>query len=205
MQEAASGAGEARGGLFLRGAGAVEWGTRGTRAAAAGRRLAHGGVLVAALHRLVVEHYTADRIPNPYPGGELPWQIYHTVRNAVVRTCRRHGPTGPLGERPLDQAYVQSAKQWELGDEDPVYWIVDDQYNHEMYLYMEFQDARGCTPEWLADVTRTLAEFPGWGIGVASLKKGYVLIFTDRLLVQGPGFRECRDAASVVRAMQKQV
>jgi hypothetical protein len=123
----------------------------------------------------------------------------------MVQTCRRHGPTGPLGERPLDEDDLESAMHWERGDEQPVYWIVDDQYNDEMYLYLELEDARGCTAEWLADITHTLAQFSGWGIGVVNLKRGYVLVFADRLLVQGPGFRGCRDVRCVLKAMEEQV
>jgi hypothetical protein len=49
------------------------------------------------LDELRVVPFTRDRVPNGYPGGDLPWQVYHTVRNAVVQTCRRYGPTGPMG------------------------------------------------------------------------------------------------------------
>jgi hypothetical protein len=156
--------------------------------------------------KLAVEHYTADRVDNPNPRGETPWHVYHTVRNAMVRCCRKHGPVGPLGVLPFDAKRPQfEVEAWERGDEQPVYWIVDDQYNDEMYLYMELEDASGCTSDWLADVTQTLAQFPGWGIGVVSLKRGYVLIFADRLMVQGPGFQGCRDVSSVLKAMREQV
>src|SRR5262249_23044366 len=144
-------------------------------------------------------------VRNPYPDGQLPWQVYHTTRNAVVRTCRRHGATGPLGERPLSLDYLNSAEAWEPGDDKPIYWIVDDQYNHEMYLYMEFEAVSAFCEEWLIDITTTLAEFPGWGIGVDSLTSGYILIFADRLLVSGPGFKRCRDAVSVINAAKSQI
>jgi hypothetical protein len=154
---------------------------------------------------LVVERYTTERVPNPHPRGELPWRLYQTVRNAVVRTCRCHGPTGPLGEIPLDKDDLDLILDREEGDEDPIYWVVDDQYNDERYLYMEFEDPVGFSPKWLEDVTATLRRFRGWGIGVDSLAKGYLLIFTDRLLVNGPGFKRCRDAADVIEAARKQI
>jgi len=49
------------------------------------------------LDSLKVIPFTRDRVPNEYPGGDLPWQMYHGVRNALVQTCRRYGPTGPMG------------------------------------------------------------------------------------------------------------
>lgn len=49
------------------------------------------------LESLKVKAFRRKRLPNPYPGGQLPWQVYHMVRNALVQTCRRYGPTGPMG------------------------------------------------------------------------------------------------------------
>ena len=34
------------------------------------------------------------------PIGCVTWQLYHTVRNAVVRRCRQFGRSGSMGERP---------------------------------------------------------------------------------------------------------
>src|SRR5205085_9047389 len=120
----------------------------------------------------------------------------------VVRTCQRHGPTGPLGGFPLKQQGAGTL-DWEMGDEDPIYWVVDDQYNDERYLDMEFEDPPAFTPDWLEDITATLKRFSGWGSGVDSLRKGNLLIFWDRLLVSAPGFRSCRVAGSVIKAGRK--
>jgi len=154
------------------------------------------------LHDLAVEHYQSERIPNPYPGGDLSWRQYQAVRNAMVLTCRRHGPTGPMGEFPLHKNSAD-IMDWEPGDSNPVYFIVDDQYNDEMYLFMEFVASAGCTGTWLEDVTATLSHFPGWGIGINSLESCYVLIFADRLLVTGPAFSLCRNAEQVINAIRQ--
>jgi hypothetical protein len=52
---------------------------------------------VKDLDSLKVVPFNRDRVPNDYPGGDLPWQMYHSVRNALVKTCRKYGPTGPMG------------------------------------------------------------------------------------------------------------
>jgi hypothetical protein len=158
--------------------------------------------MMTRLNKLVVERYRTNRVPNPYPGGEMPGSLYYTARNAVVRACRRHGPVGPMGEVAFPEAGSKARPRWERGDPNPVYFVVDDWYNHEMYLYMEFVDTAGCTGKWLEDVTAALRSFRGWGIGVNSLPNGYLLIFADRLLVRGPQFRGCRDAASVAEAIR---
>jgi hypothetical protein len=157
------------------------------------------------LSEFVVEYFVADHIPNPAPGSKLPWRLYQTVRNAVVRTCRRHGPTGPLGELRLDKPNLNIIEDWQDGDEDPVYWVVDDQYNDERYLYMEFEDSQALSPNWLEDVTETLRRYPGWGIGVDSLADGYILIFADRLMVTGQPFNRCKAAMDVVKAGRTQI
>ena len=83
-----------------------------------------------------IEHFTAERIDNrvSYP---VTWQMYHTARNALVRTCEKHGTTGPMGERPIMGEQSNSYANWHVlnkGD-SCVYYIIDDQYNdEELYL-----------------------------------------------------------------------
>src|SRR3954449_5051814 len=90
------------------------------------------------LGRLRVAPFAEGRVSNPYPGGELPWRVYHAVRNGVVRACRRHGPTGPMGECAIDPGRAApDIRSWGRGDKDPDYFILDDQLNHERYLYDE--------------------------------------------------------------------
>lgn len=151
------------------------------------------------LSDLAVERFRTKRVPNPY-AGQMNWLLYQKARNAIVRTCRRHGPVGPLGMLPLRRR--STIDDWERGDVNPVYWIMDDQFNDEAYLYMEFVDPRGCTNTWLEDVATTLSKLAGWGIGVNGLRDGYLLIFADRLLVKGQQFRGCRNAERVVESIR---
>src|SRR5262249_50885356 len=117
---------------------------RAAAAAERGRSVRGGFSVAKGLDSLKVKAYTRDRVPNDYPGGDLPWQTYHTVRNALVRTCRRYGPTGPMGvlkivpdvENPL-RMLAEDPDFWERGDPDPMYFILDDQLNHERYCYAE--------------------------------------------------------------------
>ena len=156
------------------------------------------------LDTLRVEPYATDRVPNADLTGELTWQAYHGVRNALVTACRRHGPTGPMGVVRLDpdvtnpyRAVMDELGSWDRGDPDPVYWLVPDQYNHERYCYAELLGDDPLTAGWLLDVTATLREFPGWGLGVGNIPGSYLLIFADRLLVNGRLAR-CRTAFEVV-------
>ncbi len=148
--------------------------------------------------------FTQDRMPNHYPGGKLPWQVYHTVRNALVRTCRRFGPTGPMGlvriVPDVENRYEMLADDlnlWEAGDPDLMYYILDDPLNHERSCYAELYGADPFSAGWLLAVTQTLRRFDGWGLGVNNIPDSYVLIFGDRLLVKGRLAR-CRSASEVV-------
>lgn len=152
-----------------------------------------------------VEHYKADRIPNYAPSGCVTFHEYHTVRNAMVQVMRAHGSVGPLGILPLGKPDFDLVLDWESGDTDPTYYILDDQMNDtELYLYMYFCDNAGCTDAWLSDVAAELAKFDNWGIGVNGLEDGYALIFSNRLLVTGAMFKHCFDSASITYAIRSQ-
>lgn len=149
-----------------------------------------------------IEHYTADRVPNPNPRGETTFQLYHTVRNAMVKCCRRHGPVGPLGILPISFWGSYNVFKWKKGDPDPWYWIIDDQYNEELYLYAEILKKDALTLPWLHDVGKTLSKYPGWGMGINNIKNGYVLVFANKLMVHGEAFANCNSVDAVVSAAQ---
>jgi hypothetical protein len=165
---------------------------------------------MASISTLKVVPFKTQHISNPYPRGDLPWQLYHTVRNAVVRTCRKYGPTGPRGvvriandvADPYRQVFVERGF-WERGDPDADYLIVDDQYNNERYLYAELYGDDPFNASWLADITTTLREYDGWGLGLKNLDNSYILIFGDRLMVNGPSLSRCKDSGSVVAVVRQ--
>jgi hypothetical protein len=161
------------------------------------------------LDSLRIVPFTRDHIPNDYPGGKLPWQVYQRVRNALVQTCRKHGPTGPMGvvkivpdvEDP-SMMLADDRDFWERGDPDPAYWIIDDQYNSERYCYAELYGDNPFNSGWLLSITAALREFEGWGLGVKNIPDSYVLIFGDRLMVKGQ-LAKCKSAQEVVTSASR--
>ncbi len=165
--------------------------------------------MATGLDSIRVKPFKGKRVPNPYPGGELPWQTYHAVRNALVRICRRYGPIGPMGEIQIVadapdpyRMLMDDPAVWERGDRDPSYFILDDQLNHERYCYAELYGDDPFNSGWLLSITQTLRDFDGWGLGVSNIPDSYVLIFADRLLVNGR-LADCRTADEVVQRARR--
>jgi hypothetical protein len=80
------------------------------------------------------------------------------------------------------------------------YWVIDDQYNDEIYQYIEVYASEALSAKWLDAVVHVLRRYPGWGVGVRNLDRAYLLIFANRLMVTGRTFEDCHDTASVLRA-----
>jgi hypothetical protein len=152
-------------------------------------------------HDLRIVHHNMRRIADPRVlAGPMPWQEYHAVRNTLVRVCRRHGPTGPMGECPLSEdADAPDGRTWPLGDDNPTYFIVDDQANDERYLYMEVRP-QGITEAWLSDLLKTLISKPFWGVGIANIRRGYLLFIPPVCLASGRCFHDCDDVPSLIGA-----
>ena len=158
--------------------------------------------------RVRVVYYNQKRVPDPLAAiRELPWQEYHAARNRIVRLCRAHAPTGPMGECPIrpDREDLPDVMKWGAGDPDPTYFVVDDQWNHERYIYIEILRVDGATLAWITALLRELEDMPGWGVCITGLDKGYVIILRDVILVTGPSFRGTSDLAGVVHDLREDV
>ena len=136
---------------------------------------------------LRIVRYVGERIPDPLAAhSEVSWQEYHQVRNAVVRACRQYGPTGPLGECPITNSKTEpDVIQWENGDPNPSYFVVDDQLNDERYIYIEVLNPTTVSTDWIISLSAALRAHPYWGVGVSNIPEGYIIIFCNMILVQG--------------------
>jgi hypothetical protein len=161
---------------------------------------------VSDLIQLEVVPFTAKRALNPQPGGKLSWQMYHTVRNAIVRACREFGPTGPMGEVRIDHKVADPHTQaeedptfWKPGDSDPCYFLSTDQQGQERFIDAKLSGKDPLNAEWLAAVTKTLREHRGWALAIVNIPDNQVLVFGKRLLVKGRQVGRCKTAADVVK------
>ena len=71
-----------------------------------------------------IEYYRTERIPNPYPAGDLPWTVYDTVRTASAvgpssastggRPVRCPGDCG-RSPRPAHRSTTPCPARWSTG------------------------------------------------------------------------------------------
>jgi hypothetical protein len=115
-----------------------------------------------------------------------------------------------MGEVQLIQDVEDSYRQallvrdfWERGDTDPMYYIIDDQYNDECYCYAELYGDDPFNPDWLLAVTATLREYKDWGLGINNIPNSYLLIFGKRLMVNGRQLSRCRSTTEVVETVPR--
>ena len=131
----------------------------------------------------IVEHYTTERVPNPNPHGTTSYDTFERVRQALLAVCRTYGVTGPD----------------DISDDYDV-WVVDDQYNYELYQYVEVYNRGLLSAAWLREMMAALRRFRGWGVGVKNIRFAYLLIFGDKLMVTGYPFAGCHNIETVAAA-----
>jgi hypothetical protein len=145
-----------------------------------------------------IEQFTEPHLHDP--DGSASAYEFHEARNAIVRTCKLHGPTGPMGEFPFDLPEDEDCfRVWyESGDHDPAYFVIDDQYNSERYQYIEISDEKFFTENWIVDVMSVLSNLPGWGLCIKSIPGGYAILFKDKIMVRGSSLEKVHDLSSFV-------
>ena len=162
------------------------------------------------LSELKVEAFTAKRVRNEHPGGKMTWQTFHTVRNAVVRACRRFGPTGPRGEVEtdlqvidIDSHAVDNPDIWPPGDANPKYRVGEKAIDNDRFVQVTLHGADALTADWLAAIVAVMREHRGWAVEVANIPDSSLLIFGKRLLVKGRQLGRCNSPAEVVQVASR--
>jgi hypothetical protein len=162
------------------------------------------------IKELKVEAFTAKRVRNEHPGGRMTWQIFHTVRNAIVRTCRKFGSTGPMGEIKLDLQVtdlnvhlVDDPHFWLPGDDDAQYRIAEDAIGNERFVRVTLHGDNPLTVQWLAAIVAVLHDHRGWAVEIGNIPDSSLLIFSKRILVRGRQLGRCKTAAEVVEVASR--
>lgn len=73
-----------------------------------------------------------------------------------------------------------------------MYWLVEDQYNDDLYQLIEVCDPAGCTEEWLNSMSQCIREHEGWGVAIGHIDGGSIFVFADRLIIYLNGERDRR-------------
>jgi hypothetical protein len=151
-----------------------------------------------------VEAFTAKRVRNEHQ-GKMTWQTFHAVRNSIVNTCLKFGPTGPMGTIKLDPEVqdlnvhlAENPHFWMHGDAHPKYNIAADPLDNERFVHLTLHGDDALSADWLASIIAALRNHRGWAIEVGNIPESSLLIFSKRILVKGRQLGRCKSAAQVV-------
>lgn len=149
-----------------------------------------------------IEFQSGDAIP-PDQEGDVSFGTFQEVRNVLVRTCKKHGPTGPMGFFPFDDADESKCLlEWmRTADPNPVYYVIADQFNAARYQRVEC-DTDSFTVAWILDLMKMLQDLPGWGVVVSGFPMGNVVVFAGKIMVIGDRFKEVADLESLIKNVQ---
>lgn len=137
---------------------------------------------------LAITAFDVDYVPNPnLDAEETPFDAFWTVREQILEASRKHGAVGPEDDAPK-----------------PSFYLVDDQYNDDLYQLMEIYDPLALTEDWLEDVCSVLSRNTGWAIAL-SFGHFSILIFADRLLVPADKFSDRSSIEAVLTSARKQI
>ena len=125
-----------------------------------------------------------------------------------MRALRPFGTVGAMGESIINDAPEGPPDPWKVETSDePDFFVIDDQLNdYSFWILVETKGKKGTmitlpALKALVDMLRTMP--PNWAVGI-SLLNGYILLFSDRVMVKGPLLENARDIADIVLACQKQ-
>lgn len=125
-------------------------------------------------------------LPNPHPNGVITWQEFHTIRNELVDVCKNFGRVGPIGKcnirHDANRLHIDDCTP---GDNDPQYYIIEDQYNNDCYQYVELYGHDLFSIRWLLAIQEMLSHRTNWGVGISNLPGAYVLIRHNIILAKG--------------------
>lgn len=143
------------------------------------------------IDKLIIETFDLKYVPNPNTktkSGSTSFKAFWKVRDQVLSASQKHGATGPEdGHTPT-----------------PQYWLVDDQYNNDLYQIMEVYDPTSLNREWLTDIVAVMHKNRGWAVALG-LGDCSILIYADRLMVPSDKFGNCDSLESVLAEAKKRI
>ncbi|GEM_PF-6930050 len=136
---------------------------------------------------LLIETFDVDYVANPNPSGETSNDEFWSVREQILEATQKHGTVAPEDDA-----------------ENPQFYLVDSQYNDDLYQLMELYDASALTVEWISDICEVLSRNRGWAVAL-SVGHFSILIFANRLLVPLDKYHDLSSLAAVLNSTGEQL
>lgn len=136
---------------------------------------------------LKIETFDVDYVANPNPSGATSNDEFWSVREQILEATQKHGKVAPE-----DDAL------------HPQFYLVDSQYNDDLYQLMELYDVSALTEDWISDIREVLSRNRGWAVAL-SVGHFSILIFENRLLVPSDKYHDLSSLAVVLDSTGKQL
>jgi hypothetical protein len=109
-----------------------------------------------------------------------------------------------MGEVRITDDETGPPAPWHAECHDPEFLVIDDWYNDCSFWAGVETRARSISMAVIESLIAILREMPAdWAIGISIVPKhGYILLFADRFMVDGPLFEADTDLADVVVSCQ---
>lgn len=130
----------------------------------------------------------------------VTWQQYYGFRNAILKALRPLGSVGPMGECLIADEGDGPPGPWPVECDEPDFFVVDDWYNDwEFFIRIETHSRR-ISKEFIHALVSVLSAMPRrWAAGI-DVGDGYLLLYADRLMTDGPRFEHCDSMGDVIAA-----
>jgi len=132
----------------------------------------------------------------------VTWQQYYNLRNCILSALRKFGKVGPMGECEITDAVKGPPMgTWHVESSNPDYFVIDDWYNNwAFYAKIEINGGK-FDSEVVDSLILILKKMPPkWALGISFPQNGYILLYADRIMVDGPIFSHCKDYQDVLKS-----
>lgn len=151
------------------------------------------------VHTLPKKQYDTTECDGDPLNPTVSWQQYYSFRNKLLTVLRPFGSVGPMGECCITEDADGPPDPWHVETSDPDFFVIDGWYNNWSFWIKIETENRFVTVDVLQALLDVLGTMPlHWAIGIAT-GKGYILLFADKIMTDGPQFQSCTSTQEVLQ------
>jgi len=149
--------------------------------------------------RLPKKEYDTTECDGDPLNPTVSWQQYYSFRNQLLSVLRPFGSVGPMGECRITEDADGPPEPWPVETSHPDFFVLDDWLNNCSFWIKIETDNKFVTVSVLQALHDVLKTMPAhWAIGIAT-GEGYILLFADKIMTDGPQFESCATVKEVLQ------